>query len=246
MPRRLYCPEFSKGSASLDAEESHHAVNVLRLRNGDPLELFDGGGHIGVAAVTRADARRLVVTVTHVRSEPFDLRYRMTLAVAPPKRHRQGYLIEKCTELGVAAVWPMSVEHGVARPTDALQDKWRRRAIEAAKQARRAWVPAIEAPQTFGQTLGRRGTFHASYLADATNMALLFIDALARHDAGDALLVWIGPEAGWSDAERRQALDAGVTTITLGPTILRTETAAVAACAAVAGRSVGRDSSLTP
>lgn len=182
--------------------------------------------------VAEAGRHLLRVAVQEVLQRPFELSRKTTLAVAMPKGQRAGYLIEKCTELGVAAIWPLLAERSVARPGSDSHRKWCRRAVEAAKQSQRAWVPTIAPPQSFGDTVARVGNFEDACLADTTKSAMSFRAFLATQSS--SVLVWIGPEGGWTSTERAQAMEAGAVPIRLGPTILRAETAAVAACAAVA------------
>jgi len=174
------------------------------------------------------------VEVSTVEERPFQLRRRLTLAVAAPKAHRQSYLIEKCTELGVVGIWPILSERSVSRPNAPVLEKWRRRAVEAAKQCEQSWVPNIELVQTFDRAVNRCGEFDAACLSHPDVSVGSFQKFLVDQLAGSGVLVFIGPEGGWTDHELHLARSAGVKPVTLGPHILRTETAAVAACAAVA------------
>jgi len=240
---RLYCPHLVEGSFALPADESHHAITVLRVKPGQEVALMDGVGCEAVGKVESVHAGRLTVNVGALRRRPFDLSRRLTLAVAMPKAHRQGYLIEKCTELGVAAIWPIIADHSVTRPKKAAVEKWTRRAVEAAKQSRRAWIPEINEPQSFGEAIGRADKFDAAGLADAGAAAIGMTAFLVGVPEDRSLIVAVGPEGGWSDAERKSALEVGAVPIALGPTILRTETAAIAVCAAVAMCSPNRGTS---
>lgn len=207
---------------------------MLRVKPGDEVVVFDGAGRQADAVVQHADRNRLDVTVTRVTEHPFELAYKLTLAVAMPKAHRRGYLIEKCTELGVAAIQPIITERSVAGSKPGAVEKWSRRAIEAAKQSKRTWVPRIETPTLLAKSIECLGEFDAAALADASPHAVSFSDFLETLPQGGSIMLWIGPEGGWSDAERGLAAEAGLTTVRLSPTVLRTETAAAVACAAVA------------
>jgi 16S rRNA (uracil1498-N3)-methyltransferase len=112
--------------------------------------------------------------------------------------------------------------------------KWSRRAIEAAKQCNRAWIPTIREAMDFADVLRSVDEFHSVYFADTGDMATPWATVVARLPAACSILVWIGPEGGWSQAEHEVAARAGAVAVRLGPTVLRTETAAIAACAAVA------------
>lgn len=259
----------------LSAEESHHAVAVLRAKPGQEVVLFDGAGREAVAWIVGIDRRLVRVDVRQPVQHPFELSSRITLAVAMTRPHRHAYLIEKCTELGVAAIWPIIAERSVgkgdpqasvpapvgnprrlkskARPArkrrtrmslpagvslSAGVDKWSRRAIEAAKQSGRSWVPTIATPQEFLESTDRIGEFDAASLTHPDPTLMPFDRFLASGPAGRSVLVWVGPEGGWSRAEHDRAVDAGAVLTTLGPTVLRTETAAVAVCAAAALQSI--------
>lgn len=232
--RRLHCPNLAVGANLLPAHESHHAIASLRVRIGDEVVLFDGAGREAVGQVARIDHARLAVDVGAISQHPFDVARRITLAVAVPRIHRQGYLVEKCTELGVAAIWPIIAEHSVARPTKPAVEKWSQRAVEAAKQSHRRWIPSVATPIMFAESIRRAGEFDAAALTDVGSSGRPLTDLLRALPESSSVLAWVGPEGGWTDAERDLAIEAGAVTIKLGPTVLRTETAAVAICAVAA------------
>lgn len=237
---RMFCPDLTKPTVVLSAEESHHAATSLRLSAGDGVVLFDGAGSEASGLITRVNRKRVDVEVSDVKQVPFELTCRLTLGVAMGRAHRQAYLVEKCTELGVAAIWPIIAEHSTARPGASAVTKWERRAVESAKQSGRAWVPQFEPPMSLTTCLARARKFDVAAMADTDRAATPFPALLERQRHARSMLVLVGPEGGWSDAERDEAKRAGLTRIKLGPTVLRTETAAVALCAAVAmhlGRS---------
>lgn len=231
---RLYCPTLNTGSVELPADEVHHAINSLRVTQGQEIVLFDGLGREGTGVITHSGKRELQVEVAELFDRPFELAHHLTLAVAIPRAPRQGYLVEKCTELGVAALWPLNADRSVVKGGESGVLKWSRRAIEAAKQSGRAWLPQIAPPRSLRDCLARRDCFDAAFMADTAGTPEPLSHALAGLPARGSLLIGIGPEGGWSDAERTLAAEAGITPVTLSPTVLRTETAAVAACAAVA------------
>jgi 16S rRNA (uracil1498-N3)-methyltransferase len=231
---RLFCPTLSEGSIVVAAEESRHAIASLRAKPGHEIILFDGAGREAVGVISRIERRRLHVGVERITKHPFELSRKITLAVAMGRVHRQSYLVEKCTELGAAAIWPIITERSVTKPGGPAVDKWQRRAIEAAKQSGRSWVPQVAAPQPVAAILHRAGDFDASSVALPDLTSIPFSAFLAAQRAGSAVLVWVGPEGGWSSAERETLVRSGAIPTTLGPTVLRTETAAVAVCAAAA------------
>ncbi|MGD2107877.1 MAG: RsmE family RNA methyltransferase [Phycisphaerae bacterium] len=240
---RLFCRSLTEGLFALSPEEAHHAASVLRRKPGHNVLLFDGEGREAAGAIERIESRgRSVQTWVRagpIRVRPFDLGIKLTLAVAMPKPHRQGYLIEKCTELGVAAIWPVLTARSVSRPRAASVEKWKRRAVEAAKQAARAWVPAIEPAISLSECLQRVAEFDAASISCLGPRLRRFDEFLKGFGPGRSVLVLVGPEGGWTEDERNYAVDSGAVATVLSPTVLRTETAAVAVCAAVAGLCAG-------
>jgi len=243
---RLYCPDLKMGPNTLPPEESHHATASLRAQPGDEFVVFDGRGREASARVDRVTRKQVQVLVERITDRPFDLRHKITLAVAMTRVHRQGYLVEKCTELGVAAFWPILAERSVARPSSDSTEKWSRRAIEAAKQSGRAWVPTVKDPQTFAQALARIREFSAAAIADPGCASTPITSFLSNQGDGSSLLIFIGPEGGWSEDECRTAGLAGVAPVRLSPTVLRSETAAVTACAAAALCSASKGMTTRP
>ena len=231
---RLYCPTLGTGIVALPAEEAHHAAHSLRVAIGQPVVLFDGLGREGAGVIEHVGRRELRVEVDAVVERSFEFAIRLTLAVAVPKTPRQGFLVEKCTELGVAELWPLITDRGVVKGGDAGVRKWSRRAVEAAKQSGRAWLPSIGESRSLRECLALRRHFDAAYLADTDGAHRPIVQALEGGTDHGTLLICVGPEGGWSDSERQDAAEHGVEPVTLGPTTLRTETAAIAACAAVA------------
>jgi len=230
---RLYHPKLTTGPLTLDEDEGHHAARVLRMEPGDPVVLFDGQGGLAEGRIATVERGRVTVEAETPRRAPFDFKYRVTLAVAMSKAHRQSYLVEKCTELGVAALWPILSERSVTRPAEAAVEKWSRRAIEAAKQSLRAWVPQVAPSQSLTEAVARRSEFHLCVVA-APSSAESFSQTLAALPSDANILAFVGPEGGWSPTELQSFASADIRPVALSPSVLRTETAAVAVCAAAA------------
>lgn len=228
---RLFCPSLSDGRVTLSPEESQHLIRSLRAKPGQAVSLFDGEGAEADGVIARIDGHLVEVEVEGITHRPFELARRITLAVAMGKANRQGYLVEKCTELGVAAIWPLIADRSVTRPDAAAVGKWSRRAVEAAKQSGRSWVPRVANVRPFADVLEKVNDFDVSAWTHVADGAPPLAALLTRCAPGASVLVWVGPEGGWSHAECEQAAAAGTTKATLGPMTLRTETAAVAVCA---------------
>ena len=235
---RLYCPALAQGRIEVSTEEARHALASRRLRTGDSVVLFDGAGHEASATITAAGKNDIAFAVGPVQHRPCDLPHRLTIAVAMPKVPRQGFLIEKCTELGASVIRPIIAQRSVVRFKGDPTAKWHRRAIEAAKQSRRAWVPGVARPRAFAEDIKDIAGFDLVMLAHPGGEPI--VDRLRELPDGAKLIAYIGPEGGWSDEERTVAQECGAIEVHLSPTMLRTETAAMAVCAHVAAIGANR------
>lgn len=213
---------------TIEGDAANHITRVLRLGRGDPLTVFDGrGGEYGArieelrrAAVIIAVAERAMV----VRESPLAL----TLAQGVSRGERMDWVVQKATELGVVRIVPILTERTVVK-LDAKQAErkllhWRGIAIAACEQSGRDRIPAIDMPLKLPAFLGGVGRATRVLLSPSGELR---VADLPRQDAD--VVVLIGPEGGLADAEQQAALRAGFTAVRLGPRVLRTETAAVAA-----------------
>ncbi len=215
------------GEYVLDRQESHHAVNVLRHREGDAVMVFDGLGKYAEAVIVQVDKNAVRVRVDEVRVEPH-LPLMLTIATCIPKGKRWQILVEKCTELGVDRIIPMLTERSVAKG-EGDAEKWRRWIVEAAKQARRAWLPEITEPAGFAEVLE---------LAAKDGVVLLLADAGGESprnfrgvlEGARQAVILIGPEGGFTPGEIAECGRRGAKTISLSPFTLRVETAAGIVC----------------
>ncbi len=228
-------PLNAPGLYRLGRDESHHAVNVLRLRAGDAAIVFDGRGRRAEARVAEAGKNALAVRVDAVIEEP-PLPLRLTLATAIPKGKRWQGLVEKCTELGVDALVPLHTERSVAKG-EGDAEKWRRWTIEAAKQSRRWRLPEIAEPVLFARVFE---------LSRARNALLFVADAggepPSRYrdelSAAESVVAVVGPEGGLTDEECAECARHGARPVRLSPFVLRVETAAAAVCALLRGTAL--------
>ncbi len=213
--------------AFLEGDEARHVARVMRARTGDSLEVFDGQGRWWTATITEIDRGKVELELGTGSSEPTAAGGRLTLAVALPKGDRQKWLIEKLTELGVERLVPLQTTRGVAEPTAAAIERLRRGVVEACKQCGRCRLLEITAPGTL-QSIVSLAPPARRLLADPTGRPL----AAAATPTGGDLLVAVGPEGGFTAEEVAAAEAAGFRRVSLGPHILRIETAAIAMAAA--------------
>jgi len=224
----------------LDGPEGRHAVAVHRIRVGETIHLVDGRGRRIVGGVTGlTDKDAATVTVETIDDEP-EPRPRIMAVQAIAKSDRGELAVQMLTEAGIDAIVPWQAEHSIARWDEAKalknRDKWQSTAREAAKQARRARIPRVD-PLTGSAGVADliANSSVAFVLDEQASTPLTSIDISTVHD----VLLVIGPEGGLSDNEREQFADAGADLVRLGPTVLRTSTAGVAALSVVSSR-VGR------
>ena len=219
----------------LDEAEAHHAARVLRLTRGDRAVVLDGAGHELLCEVTEVARNQIALAVRQRNTIP-PLPYRLTLIQAITKGKSMDLIVQKATELGVSRIVPVISERSVTRiePDEAewKVEKWRTIAVEAIKQCGSAWLPEIVAPVTPAAFLAQPKPpafmLLASLQPGATHPRELLRAAREERRRGlDAPAIWIGPEGDFTPAELNQIRAAGALPITLGPLVLRSETAAL-------------------
>lgn len=210
-------------------------VQVLRLQPGDAVSLFDGRGGLWQAQITQMTRNAVQVRAVAAEAAPAnELPRRVTLALGMPANDRMDWLIEKATELGVGAIQPLVCERSVLRVAGERAEKkaghWRGIAIAACEQCGRNVVPEVAAPQPLAAWLAGLGAsgHGPQRLVLSLAEARPWRGALAP--AGDVLLL-SGPEGGLTPNEEAAARAAGFAPVSLGPRVLRAETAPLAALA---------------
>jgi 16S rRNA (uracil1498-N3)-methyltransferase len=236
--RRWIAEHWDEATASITGAQAAHMARVLRAQPGMEADVVAGGHvfHAEVVAVSPEEVRFNLVT--EVQADPA---LPVTLVIAVYKFDRMEWAIEKATELGVAALAPViaqRTEKHLAQSAEKRAERWRRIAYEAAQQSRRSDVPLIRDPIPLAECVKSASKDVRIVLAEqerTTTLRSLIEEAIAA--AGQempALEIAIGPEGGWSPAEEALFDANGWRAATLGPRILRAETAAIAALAVVA------------
>lgn len=238
---RVFAPAPVQGSISLPAAESHHLVTVNRARTGDTVVAFDGRGTEWTCELT--DARKagasLRVTATHTRAP---LPCAITLAQALPKGGVMDDIVRHATELGAARIVPLETErtqvHLDGGRSDKKVEKWRTAALEAAKQCGNPFLPGIGPVQSLATFLtsdvvqSAQLKLVASLHPGARSLRACTSMFRSEHGCAPKEAVWlVGPEGDFSPAEMQAAQAAGFIPVTLGPLVLRCDTAATAALA---------------
>lgn len=231
---RIYC-ELTLGPGaqfSLAPEAAQHVAKALRLKAGDALVVFDGGGGEYDAAIQRIDRGRVDLKVGAWREVATEPAIAIGLAQGLPEAaDKMDWIIQKATELGIAWIQPVTCERSVVRLSgeraERRQAHWRRVAIAACEQSGRTRVPEVRATLPFLNWMAATPA-PPRWLLDPQGMPVT-----GREAPREAFELVVGPEGGLSERERDLALSRGCEPVALGPRVLRTETAALAALAAI-------------
>lgn len=234
---RAYCqpPELEPSEIRLSGDESHHLVAVSRAREGDTVVAFDGRGNEWICSLVDDQKHEAVLKVRfHQKAKP--LPYEITLGQALPKGQFMDAIVRKATELGAARIAPLESERTVVHLDDDRSDrkieKWQLAAIEAAKQCGNPFVPEILPVQTATACMETSRGYDLKLIASLQPGAKSLKSVLASHVAATGApprkVLWlVGPEGDFTPAEMSRSKTAGFEPITLGPLVLRCETAAV-------------------
>ncbi len=228
---RFYVPGLHAGIVDLAPNEAHHAHSVMRLNIGDAVELFDGKGTVATGTIHSVGKRECAVEVPDIQSTDRPSANPLTLAMAMPKAPRQSFLFEKCTELGVAAILPVTFGRSVVKMSSSGITKWQRTIIEAGKQCRTAYLPEILEPVKFKKAAESMGDNKMHLVCDPAGAATI-ADQIEELKPKQDCTVWIGPEGGMKSEEVDQLSAQGAICVSLGSNILRIETAALAVASA--------------
>lgn len=215
----------------LSAEESHHLVTVNRCGRGDPVVVFDGNGREWLAECVEPGRHGAVLKVKQVRPAA-TRRFAITLAQALPKGSAMEEIVRQATEVGAARIVPLLSErtqvHLEGERAEKKIEKWRGGAIEAAKQCGNPWLPEIPPLTRFADFVAGAGDYDLKLVASLHAGARSLRAALAAHGGAPKSAVWlVGPEGDFSPAEITAAISAGFVPVTLGPLVLRSDTAAL-------------------
>ncbi|MCA9670635.1 MAG: 16S rRNA (uracil(1498)-N(3))-methyltransferase [Myxococcales bacterium] len=223
---------ISDDRALLGGDLARYVTRVLRFGVGDALSLCDGEGGLFEGRIDRVSGGRVEVAIAERRQLARPAGPRLWLLYGLAKASATETTLQKATELGVDRVTPVICERSVARPRDGdkKRARWGEIVRGAARQCERAFLPQVDEPQPLARALADCGASH-KLIASVAHGQTLSAEGLAG--AGEVALA-VGPEGGFTDAEVAAAERAGFAPVSLGPTILRSETAAIALLAIVA------------
>jgi 16S rRNA (uracil1498-N3)-methyltransferase len=226
---------WSTSEPVLEGSEAHHCSDVLRLGPGARVTVFNGQGSEITCEIVEASRDRVRLKPLLFGTSP-RLRCAITLAQAIPKGKNMDLIVQKATELGVTKIVPLlsdrTVVHLEGGEREKRVEKWRAVVVEAAKQCGQNWIPEVVAPVTPKQFFSEFDRYEAPLIASLQRDARSFKQVLRefRDQHGrrpQSTLMLIGPEGDFTPAEAAAAKSAGCAPVTLGPIVLRTETAAL-------------------
>jgi 16S rRNA (uracil1498-N3)-methyltransferase len=234
---RFYLPpeHWQSDALALGGAEAHHCRNVLRLGPGDKVVLFDGRGREFTAEIISTEAAQIRLRKLHEAQTP-PLRCLITLGQAVPKGKNMDLIVQKAVEIGASEIAPILSDRTVVRLDEesaaSKQSKWQTVAIEAAKQCGQNWLPRVQVPQTMAQFFQKLRRFDlqliGSLQSDAVHLKKILTEYSAEHgDRPTSVLMLVGPEGDFTPAELSLARSHGCRPITLGPIVLRVETASI-------------------
>jgi 16S rRNA (uracil1498-N3)-methyltransferase len=234
MPR-FYCQDtLTVGATITLADSVAHHIQVLRLSSGDNISLFNGTGGEYIATLTSIEKKRVTVEVKTFSPREVELPYAVTLAQALPEASKMDWIIEKAVELGVAGIQPLSAQRCVVKLAAERAEKkrmhWQGIIVSATEQSGRTRVPHLAELTDFNSWITQQDLHRRILLSPRAEQSL---SEWARHHPPQAVALMIGPEGGFTDAEESMAQKQGALVLSMGPRVLRTETAGLAALAAL-------------
>jgi len=234
---RIFCDGPLAGGAELNlpAAGGYHVARVLRMREGAPLSVFDGGGQEFRAEITRVDGDQVTVKLGDPTPGTAESPLRITLVQGVSRGERMDWTLQKATELGVAAVTPVLTARSVVRLDEKQAEKkqahWRGIVVGACEQSGRARIPSVATPLTLRDYFANsRKDGLRLVLSPSAPASLVGLSSMPSR-----VELLIGPEGGLDDDELQAAQKAGFMPVRLGPRVLRTETAAVVALSVLQG-----------
>lgn len=235
LPRfHLALPWTPERLDQLPEDISHHALRVLRLRDGTPIEIFDGvGGH--AQGELQIQGKRASLALSQAPQQDIPRPARLTLIQGIASSDKMDWIVEKATELGIDRIIPVAAQRSVLRLQGERRDKrwqhWQRVALAACAQSGRNFLPEILVPCSLQEALEQIPMGQALLCDPSAEVSLL---PLLRQQQPAAITLLVGPEGGWAQEELQQAQHAGVQAVRYAGFVLRTETAGLALAAASA------------
>jgi len=236
MPRFFCSQALALGLTVTLPEAVAHHVNVLRLAPGDAITLFNGDGGEYTAVLASVEKKRVSAELKAYSERDVELPYALTLAQALPEAAKMDWIVEKAIELGVAAIQPLAARRCVVRLSAERAEKklahWQGIIVSASEQSGRNRLAQLAGVDDFKDWITQQDMHRRIILTPRAGQSLA---DWARHQPPQALTLMVGPEGGYTEEEENLALAHGALALSMGPRILRTETAGLAALAILNG-----------
>jgi 16S rRNA (uracil1498-N3)-methyltransferase len=234
MPR-FYLAQPLAAGATIDLPEAvAHHLHVVRMAVGDDITLFNGDGGQYLARLASIDKKRATASILAFEERSVELPFELTLAQALPEGSKMDWIIEKAVELGVAAIVPLAAQRCVVRLSSEREEKkrqhWQGVIVAASEQSGRNRLCRLGELSNYTQWIAQQDLHRRVLLSPRGTQSLA---DWARHQPPQPLCLLIGPEGGLTEQEEELAIAHGALALSMGPRILRTETAGLAACAAL-------------
>jgi 16S rRNA (uracil1498-N3)-methyltransferase len=235
MPR-FYCPQPLAAGSLVDLPDAvARHLQVLRMNPGEPLTLFNGGGGEYRASLASLDKKNASALVEGHDAREAELPFALTLAQGLPEGSKMDWIIEKAVELGVAAIEPLAARRSVVRLSGERAEKrrahWEAVVVAASEQCGRNRLAGVAPVEEFARWLGGPARGRRILLSPRADASLA---QWARANPAQDVCLLVGPEGGFTAAEEDAALAGGALALSMGPRVLRTETAGLAALAILA------------
>jgi 16S rRNA (uracil1498-N3)-methyltransferase len=235
---RFYVPKeaISGGKISIVGKEAHHILDVMRLKVSDQVTVFDGTGKEYTGVVSQTGRKSLSLEITATRDASCSARFSPALIQAITKKDKMDYIIEKATELGVVDVIPIvtgrTIPDWSVSKKAAAAERWRKISLEAAKQCGRADIPGIREITDLAGAVKAVNGYDLKLIAALSDKAVNLKDALKGRRV-NRLAIAIGPEGDFTAEEVSLSENNGFRVVGLGPRVLKSDTAGLAALAAI-------------
>jgi 16S rRNA (uracil1498-N3)-methyltransferase len=226
--------EIHKTKVEIKGDDARHVTTVLRLKPGQGIELFDGAGQQYAAVITGLSRGTVEVEITSSKLSETEPPVQIIVAQAFLKEKKMDRLIPQLTELGITRLSPLLTDRSVARPDagrfSARMKRWEKIATESLKQCKRGRIPTIGPLRSFDEALSDGQTCDLAIMCWENGTDPIDPSILDPGSRGKTIFLMMGPEGGFSASEAAKAEDAGFKILSLGPRMLKAETASVAAC----------------
>lgn len=225
--------QIGNGNIHITGSDVKHITKVLRLRTGDKLTAVDGQGTEYEAQITESNVTEIICQIVAQKEVNREAPLKVTLVQGLPKGDKMELIIQKCTEIGVAEIIPVATERAVVQLDAAKavkrRERWQRVAEEAAKQAGRTVVPVVKDVTTLADVMAGISAEALAIMPWEAETSLGLKEILSQYASKQEVYIFIGPEGGFAQAEVELARRHGLHIVTMGPRIMRTETAGMVA-----------------